>query len=71
MNCNVCKHTMLKRRGDVEFWYDGKLCLLKNIEHYYCENCGERIYSQESTSKILRKFKKNSVTKYKRIPVYA
>ena len=71
MICKVCRDTMKNRRTDVEFFYQEKLVVVKNIEHLECDNCGERVYSSDATSKIMRKIKNNKVEKYIKVPIYS
>ncbi|MBI1770299.1 MAG: YgiT-type zinc finger protein [Bacteroidetes bacterium] len=62
---------MKKKHGDIEFRRGGKLVIVKDVDYFQCENCGERVYSRETTTEILRKLKTKSTRKYIRVPVYA
>ena len=62
---------MKNKRGDVEFRYDNKLVIVKNVDYLQCDNCGERVYSQESTADIFKRIKSKASRKYIRVPVYA
>lgn len=70
MKCKVCKNKMKEKRGDVELWKNGKLVLVKGVDFFQCDNCGERVYSRETTSEILKRLQAKSSRKYMRVPVY-
>lgn len=62
---------MLRQQGDTEFHHNGNLVVLKNVDFFQCNVCGERVFSEESTSKILSRLKTSRVTDFIMVPVYA
>ena len=71
MTCRVCKARLKKKRGDIEMRFNGKLAIVKDVEYLECDNCGERIYSRQTTAKILKRLKHRSARAYISVPVYS
>lgn len=50
--CYFCKGTTEIRNVDVDFRWEGKLSVIKDVPVEVCTQCGERYYSAETSKKI-------------------
>jgi len=50
--CYFCKGTTEIKNVDVDFRWEGKLSVIKDVPVEVCTQCGERYYSAETSKKI-------------------
>lgn len=50
--CYFCKGTTEIKNIDVDFRWEGKLSVIKDVPVEVCTQCGERYYSAEISKKI-------------------
>ena len=50
--CYFCKGTTEIKNIDVDFRWEGKLSVIKDVPVEVCTQCGERYYSAETSKKI-------------------
>jgi len=50
--CYFCKGTTEIKNIDVDFRWEGKLSVIKDVPVEVCTQCGERYYSSETSKKI-------------------
>ncbi|MBI5216442.1 MAG: YgiT-type zinc finger protein [Ignavibacteriae bacterium] len=72
MKCLVCNNMMKDViRGEAEFHHQGKLVVVKNLNYFECEVCGERVFSSSVADSILKKLQTKQTTEYITVPVYS
>ena len=61
MKCQVCSGKMKVKRINHDLWLGKKLFVIKNVPAEVCEQCGETVFTPQTTEKILSsiKFAKN------------
>jgi YgiT-type zinc finger domain-containing protein len=62
---------MEKKKVDTSFWQDSQFVVVQHIDAHECPVCGERVYDQETTAKILHAVTHGKVQKYFQTPVYS
>ncbi|OGY23453.1 MAG: hypothetical protein A2172_04495 [Candidatus Woykebacteria bacterium RBG_13_40_15] len=50
--CYFCKGTTEVKKIDVDFRWEGKLLVIKDVPVEVCTQCGEKYYSAEISKKI-------------------
>lgn len=72
MKCKLCPNEEMEfKKMDVHFWKDDKLIIIENVMGYECPTCGERVFDEETTAKILNTIKNKRVKRYIKTPVYS
>ncbi len=72
MKCKVCpKEEMVHKKMDVPFWKNGELVIVEGVTGYECPTCGERVFDQETTRKILHTLNKKKAKRYIKTAVYS
>lgn len=69
MKCKVCHNTMIKKHLDIPVLRDGSYIILKGIEGFECDICGERVFDESSSKSMLGLFLNGKVNNYIRTPV--
>ena len=55
MKCAVCRHKMLRKKGEIDLRINGKLYLVENVSYEECPFCGEKVLSPEVSELLFRK----------------
>ncbi len=72
MKCLVCNNMMKAVNGGAaEFHHQGELVVVKNLNYFECDVCGERIFSSSVADSILKKLQTKQATEYITVPVYS
>lgn len=74
-NCYFCKGETEVKNVDVDFRWEDKLFVVKNVPVEVCTQCGEKYYSAEISKKLDELVKKQSEAKVRpqdtiQVPVF-
>ncbi len=63
MRCLLCKAEMEKKEVTCDFRLDDGLFIVEHVPAFVCSQCGERVFSPETTDKVLAMVARKSVFK--------
>ena len=55
MKCAVCRHDMVRKKGEIDLRINGRLYLVENVSYEECPVCGEKVLSPEVSEVLFRK----------------
>lgn len=70
MKCAACKHSMVKKKGEIDLRIGGKLYLVRNVFYEECPACGEKVISPRVSQNLFDKIEhKEFVEETVKVPV--
>ncbi|MEK6814030.1 MAG: YgiT-type zinc finger protein [Nitrospirota bacterium] len=61
MKCLLCKSEMKERKVTCDFRLDDGLFIVEHVPAFVCSQCGERVFSPETTDKVLAMVARKSI----------
>jgi len=70
MKCAACRHSMVRKKGEIDLRINGKLYLVENVSYEECPICGEKVLSPEVSEALFQKINNHEfVEQMIRVPV--